>query len=129
MRKKNDQSTLTLTANSLQDFQQIAVSTRLRKIICYPDGEKASHFIFNCCDSVINVRYSLLKVAEFIRRARRYSRRSGLEFQYDPRRGKGSHGRVFLGERLTAIKSANKTIGIGLLRKMLKDLDINPKDF
>jgi len=70
-----------------------------------------------------------LKVSEFIRRARRYSRRHGLEFQYDSRRGKGSHGRIFLGERLTAIKSANKTIGIGLLQKMLKDLDINPKDF
>jgi len=70
-----------------------------------------------------------LKAAEFIRRARRYSRRSGLEFQYDPRKGKGSHGRIIVGDRLTAIKSGNKNIGIGLLRKMLKDLNINPKDF
>jgi len=70
-----------------------------------------------------------LKTVEFIRRARRYSRQSGLEFRYDPRRGKGSHGRIFVGDRLTAIKSSNKTIGIGLLRKMLKDLEINPKDF
>jgi len=129
MHQKDNQSTLTLAANFLQDFQQIAVSTRFRKIICYPDGEKACHIVFNCCDSVIYVRYSTLKVAEFIRRARRYSRRSGLEFQYDPRRGKGSHGRIILGKRLTAIKSTHKTIGIGLLRKMLKDLDINPKDF
>ena len=71
----------------------------------------------------------MMKAAEFIRRARRYSRQSGFEFQYDPRRGKGSHGRIFLGDRLTAIKSGNKTIGTGLLRKMLKDLGINPKDF
>jgi len=70
-----------------------------------------------------------LKAAEFIRRARRFSKRSNLEFQYDPRRWKGSHGRIFVGDRLTAIKSGNKNIGIGLLRKMLKDLKIDPKDF
>jgi len=52
-----------------------------------------------------------------------------LEFQYDSRKGKGSHGRIFVGDRLTAIKSGNKNIGIGLLRKMLKDLKIDPKDF
>jgi hypothetical protein len=70
-----------------------------------------------------------MKTAEFIRRARRYSRQTGLEFEYDPRRGKGSHGRIFVGGYLTAIKNGNKIIGTGLLRKMLKDLHINPKDF
>jgi mRNA interferase HicA len=70
-----------------------------------------------------------MRSAEFIRRVRQYSKRQGLEFYYDPRRGKGSHGRLFMGERLTTIKSSNKTIGKGLLRKMLKDLDIDPKDF
>ena len=70
-----------------------------------------------------------MKAAEFIRRARRYSRQTGLEFQYDPRKGKGSHGRIFVGECLTTIKSSNKNIGGGLLRKMLKDLNIDPMDF
>ncbi len=40
------------------------------------------------------VRYFTMKTAEFIRRARRYSRQADLEFQYDPRRGKGSHGQI-----------------------------------
>jgi mRNA interferase HicA len=70
-----------------------------------------------------------MKTTEFVRRARRYSRQTGLEFEYDPRTGKGSHGRIFVGDYLTAIKSRNKNIGPGLLRKMLKDLHIDPKDF
>jgi len=70
-----------------------------------------------------------MRCAEFIRRARQYSKRQDLEFCYDPRRGKGSHGRLLIGDRLTTIKSGNKVIGKGLLRKMLKDLNIDPKDF
>jgi predicted RNA binding protein YcfA (HicA-like mRNA interferase family) len=41
----------------------------------------------------------------------------------------GSHGRIYLGNRLTTVKSGNKPIGPGLLHKMLKDLEIDPKDF
>jgi mRNA interferase HicA len=70
-----------------------------------------------------------MKSAEFIRRVRRYAKRHGLEFAYDPRRGKGSHGRLYLGDRLTTVKSGNKTIGKGLLLKMLKDLNIDFEDF
>lgn len=38
---------------------------------------------------------------EFIRRARRYARRNGLEFYLDPTRGKGSHGTVYVGDQRT----------------------------
>lgn len=67
--------------------------------------------------------------AEFLFRLKRYARRQGLEFLYDPRHGKGSHGRVLLGDRITAVKSGNKALGTGLLHKMLKDLGIDPKEF
>ena len=70
-----------------------------------------------------------MKCAEFIRRVRKYARCHNLEFQYDPRRGKGSHGRIILGNRLTTVKSGNKTLAAGLFRKMLKDLDIEPAEF
>jgi len=66
---------------------------------------------------------------EFISRARKYARNHNLEFLYDPRHGKGSHGRVFVGNRLTTVKSANKQLGKGLVRRMLRDLDIHPKEF
>ena len=67
--------------------------------------------------------------AEFLFRLKRYARRQGLEFSYDPRHGKGSHGRVLLGDRITTVKSGNKALGTGLLHKMPKDLGIDPREF
>lgn len=64
---------------------------------------------------------------EFIRRARRYARRNGIAFRFDPRRGKGSHGVVYVGERLTTVPQ--KELATGLLGAMLKDLDINREEF
>lgn len=70
-----------------------------------------------------------MKSIEFLRRARQYAKRHELEFAFNPRRGKGSHGRILLGERITAIKSGNKELGAGLVHKMLRDLGIDPKEF
>lgn len=70
-----------------------------------------------------------MKSSQFLRRARRYAKRKGLCFDFDPRRGKGSHGRIVMGNRVTAIKSGNKPLGTGLLMKMLRDLGIDPAEF
>ena len=70
-----------------------------------------------------------MNTSQFIRRARKYSKLNKLEFNYDRRQGKGSHGRVFVGELLTTVKSSNKQIGKGLLHKMLRDLKIDAGDF
>ena len=48
--------------------------------------------------------------------------------EFLPDRGKGSHGRVYLGSARTAVKDLKKEIGPGLLRKMCRDLGIDPKD-
>ena len=64
---------------------------------------------------------------EFIRRAKRYARKMGLKCFYDPRHGKGSHGRLHLGGRLTTVP--RKELGKGLLAAMLKDLNIDKEDF
>jgi len=63
----------------------------------------------------------------FIRNVRRYARRHDLRFHFDPRKGKGSHGRLYLGDRLTTVKQG--TISIGLVRKMMRDLGIDAEDF
>jgi len=63
----------------------------------------------------------------FIRRVRRYAKHHKLVFHYDARKGKGSHGRVFLGDRLTTVKHGS--ISPGLVHKMLKDLGIKSKEF
>ena len=41
---------------------------------------------------------------EFVRRARRYARRNDLVFDYDPVRGRGSHGEIHVGDRRTIVQ-------------------------
>ena len=64
---------------------------------------------------------------QFIRRARRYARRHGLEFDFDPERGKGSHGTLYLGRRNTVVQHGE--IPLGTFMDMLKDLDIDRRRF
>ena len=65
--------------------------------------------------------------AEFIRRAKRYARESGLGFRFEAREGKGSHGQLYVGTNRTVVKRTE--IGEGLLRSMLKDLGIRKGEF
>ena len=60
---------------------------------------------------------------EFVRRARRYSRRHGLDFDYSPSRGKGSHSEVRLGSYRTTVPHGE--IPAGTLASMLRDLHID----
>jgi mRNA interferase HicA len=59
--------------------------------------------------------------AAFIRRIRKIARERGVQIRFDSRHGKGSHGRLYYGNR-------KKEIGPGLLRKMLTDLDLKSDD-
>ena len=54
--------------------------------------------------------------------------REGLDYCWVPARGLGSHGTVYLGERMTVVKDRKKELGRGLLRVMCRDLGIAPKD-
>ncbi len=64
---------------------------------------------------------------EFVRRARRYARANGLEYYFDPARGKGSHGRIYVEERYTTVQHGE--ISPGLLLDMLRDLNIDRRRF
>ena len=64
---------------------------------------------------------------EFIRRARRYARRTEQDFRLDTRRGKGSHALLRLDSRRTTVPQGE--IGRGLLASMLKDLSIDRGEF
>lgn len=64
---------------------------------------------------------------EFVRRTRRYARKARLEFHFNPREGKGSHGTLYLGERRTTVKESE--ISRPLLASMLKDLGIDRKEW
>ena len=48
--------------------------------------------------------------------------------RFDPRKGKGSHGRLFLGQRFTTVKDRRKEIGRGLFATMLRQLGLTRDD-
>lgn len=64
---------------------------------------------------------------ESVRRARRYARKTGKEIRFDQRRGKGSHGTLYLGNRHTMVKHGE--IPKSVLATMLKHLGIDRKEF
>lgn len=65
---------------------------------------------------------------EFIARVERIGRERGLTVRFDPRKGKGSHGRLYLGQRFTTVKDGRKEIAPGLLASMLRQLGLTRGD-
>ena len=64
---------------------------------------------------------------EFVRRARRYARRTGQDFRFNSSRGKGSHGALYIGGRRTIVKHSE--ISKGMLSAMLRQLGIDSREF
>ncbi|MFO7753185.1 MAG: type II toxin-antitoxin system HicA family toxin [Desulfobacteraceae bacterium] len=65
---------------------------------------------------------------ELIKKLKRIAKDRGIEFRIDHKRGKGSHGTLYLGDRMTVIKDPKKDIRPGLLKSMLNDLGLNRED-
>lgn len=64
---------------------------------------------------------------EFVRRVRRYARKTGQEFLLNPRLGKGSHMGIYVGTRVTILPHGE--IRPGTFFAMLRDLGIDWKEF
>ena len=69
-----------------------------------------------------------LSGAEFERRVRKLARRMKTTCGFIADKGKGSHGRLYLGQEFTTLKDRRKEIGRDLLAKMCRDLKINPHE-
>ena len=69
-----------------------------------------------------------MRAGEFVRKVKDLARHRGVFFRYDASSGKGSHGRILLGERQTTVKSLHKELGEGLLNDMCKQLGIAKRD-
>ena len=69
-----------------------------------------------------------VKGEEFERRVRRLARRMKVTCAFVADKGKGSHGRLYVGEEFTTLKDRKKEVGHGLLTKMCRDLKIDPHD-
>lgn len=55
-------------------------------------------------------------------------RKNGMAVSFDAGHGKGSHGRLYYGNRFTALKDRRKEIGPGLLKAMLGQLGLTRAD-
>ena len=64
---------------------------------------------------------------DFVRRVRSYARKTGQAFRFDPARGKGSHGRLYVGTRFTTVQRGE--LSKGMLAAMLRQLDIDRREF
>ena len=65
---------------------------------------------------------------EFERRLRRAGRKHGASVVFDAGHGKGSHGRLYYGDRFTTLEDRRKEIGPGLLKAMLDQLGLTKDD-
>jgi mRNA interferase HicA len=66
--------------------------------------------------------------AELAKELKRLAKQRGVDFSYEPLQGKGSHGRLLFGDRLTTVNGPKKAIGPGLLHDMLKQLGLTKDD-
>jgi mRNA interferase HicA len=66
--------------------------------------------------------------AELIRAIRKLGRRRGVEVRFAARRGKGSHGTLYFGDRKTVVKDRKKELSSGLLADVLRQLGLEPRD-
>ena len=71
---------------------------------------------------------SVVNGAELAKKLKRLAKQRDLEFEYEPRHGKGSHGHLLFGDKLTTVKDPKKEIGPGLLHDMLKQLGLTKED-
>ena len=55
-------------------------------------------------------------------------RKQGVSVLFDAAHGKGSHGRLYYGNRFTTLKDRRKEIGPGLLKAMLDQLGLTRAD-
>jgi mRNA interferase HicA len=65
---------------------------------------------------------------EFERKISKLGRRRGVPVSFDRGHGRGSHGRLYFGDRFTTLKDRKKEIGPGLLKAMLDQLGLNKGD-
>ena len=69
-----------------------------------------------------------MKGSEFLRRVERVARDRGIEVQFVARRGKGSHGTLYYGEKFTIVRNPKDELKSGTLHGMLKQLGLKSAD-
>jgi len=69
-----------------------------------------------------------VKGAEFVRRVRKLGREREIAVTFVKERGKGSHGTLYFGSRLTVVRNLKDELKKGTLHAMLRQLDLTLDD-
>ena len=69
-----------------------------------------------------------MKGSEFLRRVERVAKERGLNVYFVARRGKGSHGTLYLGEKFAILRNPKDELKSGTLHGMLKQLGLKLSD-
>jgi mRNA interferase HicA len=69
-----------------------------------------------------------MKGSEFIRKIKALGRKNGVPVQFVARRGKGSHGTLFYGEKFTIVRNPKDELKTGTLHAMLAQLGVTRDD-
>lgn len=65
---------------------------------------------------------------DFIRKIKRIGKARNQTVQFVAAHGKGSHGRLYYGDRFTTVKDRKSELKKGTLHAMIKQLGLDPKD-
>jgi len=65
---------------------------------------------------------------EFIRKIRSLGRKRGVTVAFVPERGKGSHGTLYYGEKLTIVRNPKDELKTGTLHAMLTQLGLTLRE-
>jgi mRNA interferase HicA len=65
---------------------------------------------------------------EFIRKVRKVGRNNGIKVAFVARRGKGSHGTLYYGDRFTIVRNPKDELKTGTLHAMLDQLGLKSDD-
>ena len=65
---------------------------------------------------------------EFIRKVRRLGRQRGVKVVFVAERGKGSHGTLYYGEKLTIVRNPKDDLKTGTLHAMLTQLSLTLRE-
>ena len=65
---------------------------------------------------------------EFIRKIKKLGRKNGIYVKFVSRRGKGSHGTLFYGEKFTIVRNPKDELKTGTIHAMIEQLGLTLDD-
>lgn len=70
-----------------------------------------------------------MKGSEFLKKIKKIGKVTGVPVRYSVTRGKGSHGLLYFGDKVTTLRNLKDELKTGTYHAMLKQLGLTELDF